>query len=620
MVTTLDAYKWVRMGEEHKEGVFDSKEKDYKMYYPDGRNRPNPVPMLSVILAKVSSFFGGNLYEAGLFLIPIFAGLFMLPLAAYCYIIGYQLMGLLGGFVGTFSTMYYIRTTAGRIDTDSLNTFFMFLTALLILIAQERKKEWQVWLGAAFAGFSQLLFYWWYHHSSFILVFWVVFIAGLLLNKHKLKTVAVAAGVYVLFSNPIYFMSSIANITQLLSSYVFSPEVRIGGFPNVYQTVTEAKGDQVLELLTTTFIHPIAIFFALASLILMAVRNFKRALPMAPVIAVGFLVIVSSGRFIMYLTPFLGAGIGYLLGFAADKLPVKQSWIKLAASYAAGATFIALVYLIPNVNGFIFRYTPPPSIDTNMYSTFNMLKEQLPADSAVYTWWDFGLAIEAQSGLATFHDGMSQNTIKTWHIARSLLSEPKAMASQIAYIANNGMNGINDMLASGASSTDIVKTIDAYDEPLERKNVYLSFTQDMIMKFGAIEHIGAWDVASGTPSNATGIDSFYCNPSAATNITCGQIKIDLGIGMINTSIPLHTIAYVNARNGKFISEKRTDFDSALSLVMLQDNGVNVMGFVMNSRTYNSGFVQLYLMGKYDETLYREVINVYPLTRVFQVLK
>ncbi len=51
---------------------------DLKMYYPDEYIYPSPIPMLSVLLAKLSALFNGNLYETGLHLIPFLAGLFHL--------------------------------------------------------------------------------------------------------------------------------------------------------------------------------------------------------------------------------------------------------------------------------------------------------------------------------------------------------------------------------------------------------------------------------------------------------------------------------------------------------------------------------------------------------------
>jgi hypothetical protein len=53
---------------------------------------------------------------------------------------------------------------------------------------------------------------------------------------------------------------------------------------------------------------------------------------------------------------------------------------------------------------------------------------------------------------------------------------------------------------------------------------------------------------------------------------------------------------------------------------LQEGGVTLMIFVMDSSTYRSGFVQLYLLGRYDPELYKEIINIYPLIRVFQLIR
>ena len=64
-------------------------------------------------------------------------------------------------------------------------------------------------------------------------------------------------------------------------------------------------------------------------------------------------------------------------------------------------------------------FVPGPSITPRIYETFLEVKNRVPEDSALLTWWDYGYSIIDATGLATFHDGGTQNLPKTYFIARS---------------------------------------------------------------------------------------------------------------------------------------------------------------------------------------------------------
>ena len=69
-------------------------------------------------------------------MVPVLASLFILPLGIYFFRLGVPISGLLGGLIGTFAGGYYMRSSIGRIDTDSLNLFFPALIALMILLEE----------------------------------------------------------------------------------------------------------------------------------------------------------------------------------------------------------------------------------------------------------------------------------------------------------------------------------------------------------------------------------------------------------------------------------------------------------------------------------------------------
>jgi dolichyl-diphosphooligosaccharide--protein glycosyltransferase len=639
MVTTVDAFRWVHYAEDLLDERYDTSQKDPLMYYPDGAWRMKPFPLLSFLLIFVSGLKDVNLFEAGIRLIPFLAGLFVFPLAFFFYRLGYPAAGLLGGITGGFSATYFNRSTAGRIDTDSLNLFFLFLTPLLILLTAERKNRNHLFALAALTGLSQLLFQFWYHHAMFIIIFLFIFALTLFLHRHPIKIIAVSSAIYLLFSGPQYIYYGVLHLFDLIKFYIRTPREQLGGYPNVYYTVTEASKLDVLDVLQNIFVHPVAVIFAFALLALLAYRVNKKTVPLIPIFLIGMMAFVSSNRFVMFLAPFMGIAYGFFINTLARLILKSPStaaqngkaetaktvafentkqYIRHTAAYLALAV-IALLLLIPNkAAGLRTFYVVPPSIPTQLYSTFNILRDYLPKDSAVYTWWDFGLAIEAQAHLATFHDGLSQNTPKTWLIARSYLLDQERMSRNIAYIANNGAE---ELTRTHIKQADAL--VDSYDTPLEKENVYLFFTEDMISKFGAIHYIGSWDNKTLQTDNPY-IQQMYCRDLSDTEADCGSVKIRKDLGLIypndaNNSTPYPLKSIAELEGGVLQSERFTDFPNGFHLILAKSGGTTrIAYFIVNKEVYESSFVQLFILGKPDPERFEEILNIFPLMRLYKV--
>ncbi len=610
-VNTLDAYKWVRHAEEFKNGTYVSGGKDPLMYYPDGYVNVAPAPMLSVMLAYVSNLVDGNMYKAGMLLIPILSALFIIPFGLYFYRLGYPLAGIAGAFLGVFGTTYYIRSTLARIDTDSMNLFFPFLCALFILISAESKNRRNMFIFAAMAGLTQALWCWWYNHPAFILVFGATLATTLFFYKYTIKDILKAGVVYLIFSNPIYIKDAFINIIGITKAYFIDNEAK-GGFPNVYQTVSEATKTPASEILQTLFINPVFIAFACIILLLMIAKLNKRLIPLAPVFALGLMTFHSSIRFSIYLMPFIGATYGFLINYTVNLLksgPFKNYSLRSILGYTlCGALLAVFIMLGAPLKGLTFYYTPKPSIDSVTMSTFDLLKQRLPKDSVIYTWWDYGLAIEAVAGMATFHDGMMQNTPKTWIIARSFLKDEATLHNNIAYISNEGMDEILKGTAQQA-----LTTIDEYNKPLINNNIYLSFTEDMIDKFSPISYIGSWDILNGKPGESLALAEFMCVNTASPELNCMNksgsiIKVNLALGLFNDKIPAKQITYVDALSGTVKKINTTGFQSDWHLVVMQRSGeISYMVYLMSDKAYNSSFAQLFILGNYDPELFEQVI-------------
>jgi dolichyl-diphosphooligosaccharide--protein glycosyltransferase len=416
-----------------------------------------------------------------------------------------------------------------------------------------------------------------------------------------------------------------------VSAYIFDTESFQSGLPNVYQTITEARSMPIKELMQIIFINPIIIIFALIGLGILIKRHLRAMLPILPVFALGLVVFIGSFRFVMYLVPFLAVGLGYLINFAVNKIPDSRLPAAIHKRNFASASKDLLGYVLAGLlvltiaktplQGFLFSSAPSVAIPPITLNTIKTMGQAIPAGSAIYTWWDYGLAIEAETGLATFHDGMTQNTLKTWLIARSYTQDSATFASYARYIANNGVSELNAQVDGGIKPTEIIAQVESYDAPLAKDNVYIAFTSDMIQKYQSINHLGSWNIVDGVPPrNAEGIDMLTCNPPVQVqggSIYCAGTETSLSTGTIN-GIPLRRIAYMDLTSGRITMTSDWHGDSDLSLVAVQEGGTTYMLLIASEAIYNSAFFQLYIAGNYDPAVYEEVISAFPLSRVYKL--
>jgi undecaprenyl-diphosphooligosaccharide---protein glycotransferase len=711
MMTTLDAPYWLRLAREYNEGIYGQKGAlaDYPKNTETFQDRTIPqkfrdppkifstsssssqpstsgareinirnIPLLSSIIALLAPFFNYNYYLTGTLLIPVLASLFILPLGIYFFRIGVPASGLLGGLIGTFASGYYMRSSIGRIDTDMLNLFFPVLAGLLILLAGKAKKEMNVLFYSIGAGLSLFFFQWWYGRAGFILAYFIVLVFSLFVQRIRFRTILVGAFLFVLCAQPKIFMSGSDKVQDFWKSYFSIEDAREvviengttpASFPNTMTTISEVDHVPMDEVLRRVLSDTTLDWIGFLWFFMVAIFKWRVLLPLVPMLALGLLSFQSSNRFIMYLAPFIGIGLGWVLHImietifllitknicrvdleegtknTKDPSTVQFSHSKTQrrknaeeekgekgkrkdgniteAEFGATTTsylnwgrqiilyggMVVSFWLISGQTAISF--VPGPSIHTGLYATFLEAKKRVPEDAVLLTWWDYGHTL-LDIGFATFHDGGTQFSPKTYFIARSLISPDQDELYDITqYLATEGTRGIAENNTSPEALMTAVRnpTIKPWDP------IYLFFTADMTGKYGAISKLGSWDIVKGG-SKPRGYQNMACNKITNEEMNCSGAKIDLKAGKINNQVALKRMVFI--RDGKVLREQEYNHAQGYTLQLLVAGQRIVEVQLIDEVIFRSNYNQMFLLGRYRKDLYEETYNAFPFSRLFKV--
>jgi undecaprenyl-diphosphooligosaccharide--protein glycosyltransferase len=674
MMTTLDSYFWLRWAKEYKEGTI-LEGKDQLRNFPDGKRSQHPVPLISYLIAKVAPSFDDNYYRSGFFLMMALSGAFIFPLALYFYFLGYPIAGILGGLIGTVSYEYFIRTGIGRVDTDSLMLFFLFSISVFILKASEARSTLYIWVYSCLGGaFTYLLTLWW-GKPAFVLPFIAVLFVSLLLpllgERQKLENEPKA--VFIIKRSPFYDRLTISALASVLffscaiglnlsnhstgkpfgtaihylENYIqMGDEIEVsesegGGaaFPNILKTIKEVKRLPIKTTLGHLLTSPTLSAIGLVGFLFFVFAHWRKLLPILLIFAVGLLSFQGARRFAMFLGPFVGIGYGYLITivlttiyqnipFGQDK-SVKPSSHEshrnsVISNQGASSRYkefssygIALLVFFGLSSYTAIGRVPKPSIPAPTFRTFLELKDSLPKDSVIYTWWDYGYALTDVMDVATFHDGGSQTYPKTFFIAKSFTSrEPRELHNTISYLTAKGAKGITRMIDENASHQELVANVLEGPTTLDHQSVYLMFTKDQVRKFRTIHSIGQWSFEKEQLGKRIGYKNLKCDQLKEFELRCRNRFIDLKKGEINNVASIKSAIIID--NGYVERRIRYSNNDGKYLQILTKEGKLLAAQIVTEKVYQSNFNQMYLLGQYDPNLFYEVYNSFPWTRVFHV--
>ncbi|MBF0463748.1 MAG: hypothetical protein HQK88_00800 [Nitrospirae bacterium] len=643
MMSTVDAYDWIINAHEYEQGTPALKS-----------------PLISVIAVKLSGLFGNNTTRAAFYTVFFLSGLFIIPLSLFFYKTGHPGVAISASVFGTFGKIYFERTAIGRFDTDLLNLFFPFLVSFFILKSSAAKTHKQSYLYSAFTGAALSFFDWWYQgHRGFTFIYLAVLVISLVFHRVKYKHILVSCLLCFSFSFlneallplsdtlllVVVFIVIVIGfllyryrdaqkwellmrlisaglflIVFTLSFSVLKPELEkllffTHRFTEVSSVETMKAGDSFpgRESFTRETKHYTpqvvmsTIFYSKSWLPLIGILgffvfiilNFRAAFMLLPVFLIGLLSFKSEIRLAMYLPPFAGAGLGYLLMLSVAPFKNLIEKIKLKKEIVVYILIFAIFFAADFSSA--YSYSPFVLINAKIYKGFNEIKKIVPADSKMFTWWDTGYALQS-IGLKTYHDPGPTTQEITYFTARGLtVTSQKELYSILSYIDRvASKNKVNE---NKNAKEKIQKAIN-FTGGLNGDNVYVLFSNDMIYTFNAVSNIGNWDFDAKTRE--------YKKPVKFLK----EITLESSTGILNGNIPLKSILTVD--NGE-IKDTQTFINNPYGqyLEIIKSGQTVLYMLLMDEDTYQSNFNKMFILGAFDKNLFEEIYNNFPNVRLYK---
>jgi len=635
--TAYDSYLFARYAEDYKRGVYNPGGIDYFRYVPDYGSYYKVVPLPSWLTAELSSLFHTHVENVAFWLIPLLAVLVAIPIAFWFFSENLIFAGLAGALVSVLSFIYVIRSGLNRLDTDTLLLFSMFAIPFGVYLYSKAKGLKSRLLSLLLIAFFVDIFYWWYIHAGLIFALFLFGVLYLFIEYYDRYSGNFPSRVlnflkdkdfwlFVLVFNPVILLEGVGYLIKKVSHYVLFFGHSIEGFPNVQISISELKHIGLNSIAAWTIGNKVLFFLAFIGVILFALSRYRIFTLLLPSFLIGLIAFKGGSRFAMFLAPVLGIGLGYILDILITPLREK---LGKTLSFAVDLLLMAAVtFILILANYDSFKFKPQPIMYSSLAQSFIDLGRTTPKDAWIWTWWDYGYAIQYYARRATFHDGGSQYSPKTYFVALSFTNPSQALGYNVTRsVSICGAKCIQKMLQEGKTPEEI-KNLFISGALLKGKHlthpVYWLFTPDLIGKFYWISYFGSWDfkLKKGVHS---GIMSMNCKTGSLQSLVCyssvGPVVLNLvNMYMIypnNTQMPIKILAVRTPDKLTVKENKYANYGIAVEEVYTAYPNYYAW-YATDLMGYQSNFNNLYILRVYDKKYFEKTEEIFPRFVVYKV--
>ncbi len=507
---------------------------------------------LTFILFKVCSFFDRSLELMSFaFFMPVLITALVLIAAFFFTVSISPNKNILSGFFAVLTlglaNVFLRRSMAGWFDTDPYVVLFsslapwMFYLSLNYEIRFRKRAIFSSLGGLIIALFSFTWDGWWYIFYL-ILGAAVFYILNLyFVNKDSDKKVDVSRAAW---SSLIFIISSfvlvcaisgISRLKELFSSplsQIYAKDYSLGQFwPNTFLTVAELKTFDILQVIAVSggsFVVICGLIYLFLNMTDKKSRDWAQRQYISWLFTfwVAFFLFVSTKVVRMSLILVIPVSISFALFMGelssylrkiTDRILKKGSkHTAVFVSLATGVVFLG--FLFNSAFKISFRYGP--DMNRVWFEVLKRIDKEVPQDSIINSWWDYGHWFKAIAGRPVIFDGATQNNQIAYWMARALITDNEEEAFGILRMLNSGSSKafeeieslgydkfktfkiINEIIL--LNKDEARKALAKYTSDSAKINKILSYTHNprpayiiiepsIIRKIKAISFLGSWD-------------------------------------------------------------------------------------------------------------------------------
>ncbi len=616
------------------------------------------VIFFTTLFVKITPF---SVETIILYMPAVISSLVVIPMILIARLYKQTMWGFFAALLGSIAWSYYNRTMTGYYDTDMFSAmapmiilFFLMKStidfnlrsalyaAIAIVVYPFLYDQGQAIIYAI--GIIYALYMMWFHrdekttYASLILIFLALIPLGfekpynyllhfillfgmyLFLKAEKLEEKKLMLGAGVLFFLFLFFGDVFGLIWGKIVSYTIKgAEEGSLQFYAVNQTVREAGSIPFETFANRTSGSVVGVLISLAGYLVLVFRRpaFVLALPL---IGIGIFSLWGGLRFTVYAVPVAAMSAIYLFFVMAEYIN------DVKAKYA----FIALatgLMIYPNITH-IIAYKVPTVLNKTEVQDLVQLNEIADSKDYTLTWWDYGYPVWFYSDTSTLIDGGKHNN-DNYIISKIMQTSSQELAANLSRLAvetyvDSNYSIVANTLFENKNPNSLLSELksSSFKLPSKTRDIYLYLPFRMMRILPTVGVFGNINLKTGKAERRI---HFY--PSAPANQNGAQIMLQNGIlfdaskGEIELGgkikkVQRFDVVTLSQDGMPEVQSQLMNMDGDFCVVFLQSYGQMV---VMDRETYNSTYVQMFMLGKYDKELFELVISS-PYSKIYKVKK
>lgn len=631
-------------------------------------------PGLVFLTAYAAKLLPFSLDTITLYLPGIIASLIVVPIILTGRLLKHTFLGFLAALLASITWSYYNRTMIGYYDSDMFSVFLQF-TILYSFLHVAYKKDVVSILVAAVFIFSYPYFYpqgmtlvyamfvllslyliaeykglistgetYDFNEKGIVLYRSIILLsiplmltlpigirvvlfllAFIFLFKMKLEEKHLKYLAIVFFFGFLFFGNVFAVILSKVTIYAERGTVAEGlHFYQVVQTVREAGAIPISTIANRISGSSIGFFLSLIGYLLLVARH-KPFVIALPLIGIGLFAYVGGLRFTVYAVPIAALSVVYLFwivgGYFKEKR-VRNMFVIIATA----------MMIYPNIIHILGYKVPTVLNSTEVHDLEALKKISTPKDYTL-TWWDYGYPIWYYSNTNTLIDG-GKHQNDNYIISKIMQSTSPQLVANLSRLAvetyvDSNYSIVADKLFKNNQKSELDPNLflaeleDAdYRLPLSTRDVFLYLPYRMLNIFPTVAIFGNIDLETGKQIRQI---AFY--PTQVRNNANGKILLANGIvfdaetGILQIGQQSKRVKYFvvtqNTKAGKLnLQSQLYHTDGEYAVVYMQSYGRLI---VMDIKTFNSTYVQMFILEKYDKNLFELVVSS-PYSKIYKLKK